>query len=140
MKMSSAQAEIKASPARVWSILTDAARYTSWDPGLISLEGQIVPGGKLTIYARVAPKRAFKVTVSEFTPEKKMVWSSGMPLGLFKGERSFILESRGNNLVEFKLQEVFTGPMLALIGGSIPDLSPTFAEFVNALKQRAEQA
>lgn len=140
MKMSSAETEIKASPARVWSILTDAAGYTSWDPGIISLDGQIAPGGKLTIYAKVAPKRAFKVTVSEFEPNKKMVWSSGMPLGLFKGARSFTLVPRGNNLVEFKLQEVFSGPLLSLIGSSIPDLNPTFAEFAQALKQRAEQA
>ena len=140
MKMFSATTEIKVSPEKVWSILTDAARYTEWDMGIISLAGKIAPGEKLTIYAKVAPNRAFKVTVSELTPNRKMVWGSGMPLGLFKGERSFILEPLTNNQVKFTLQEVFSGLMLPMIGKSIPDLNPIFAAFAKALKTRAEQA
>jgi hypothetical protein len=139
MKISSATTEIKVSPEKVWGILTDAAKYTEWDRGMIKLEGTIAPAEKLTIYAKIAPNRAFKVKVSEFVPNTKMVWSSGMPLGLFTGKRSFTLEPLGNGQVKFTLQEVFTGPLLALIGGSIPDLNPTFATFVNALKARAEQ-
>jgi hypothetical protein len=140
MKMFSATTEIKASPEKVWSILTDAAKYTDWDMGMLSLKGKIAPGEKLTIYAKIAPNRAFNVTVSEFTPNRKMVWGSGMPLGLFKGERSFILEPLNTNQVKFTLQEVFSGLMLPMIGKSIPDLNPTFAAFAKALKARAEQA
>ena len=36
------------------------------------------------------------------------------------------------------LQEVFSGPMLAFMGNSIPDMTETFEEFVNGLKTRAE--
>jgi hypothetical protein len=140
MKMSSATIEIKVSPEKVWGILTDAAKYTEWDRGMISLEGRIAPGEKLTIYAKIAPNRAFKVTVSEFVPNTKMVWSSGMPLGLFKGNRSFTLEPLGNNQVKFTIQEAFSGLLLPLIRGTIPDLNPTFATYVSALKARAEQA
>ncbi len=138
--MSTATIEIKESMEKVWGILSDAAKYTEWDPGIISLEGKIVPGGKLTIFAKIAPTRAFKVTVSEFVPNSRMVWSSGMPLGLFKGERSFTLEPLGNNQLKFTLREAFSGLLLPLIEGTIPDLNPTFAAFANALKVRAEQA
>lgn len=138
MKVSSATTEIKASPEKIWSILTDSTKYTEWDPGMVSLTGTIAPGEKLTIYAKISPNRAFKVTVSEFVPNRKMVWGSGMPLGLFKGERTFTLEPQGDGLTKFTLQEVFTGLMLPLIGGSIPDMNPTFAEFAAALKARAE--
>ena len=140
MKVSSATAEITASPEKVWHILTDAAKYSEWDEGLISLEGKIAPAEKLTIYAKIAPKRAFNVTVSEFVPNSKMVWSSGMPLGLFKGNRSFTLEPLGSGKVKFTLREVISGLLLPMIGGSIPDLNPTFATFVNAMKARAENA
>jgi hypothetical protein len=138
MKVSSAATEINASPEKIWGILTDGAKYTEWDPGIVSLAGKIAPGEKLTIYAKISPNRAFKVTVSEFTPNRKMVWSSGMPLGLFKGERTFSLEPQENGSTKFDLKEVFTGLLLPLIGGSIPDLSSTFAEFAAALKLRAE--
>jgi len=139
MKMSSATTEIKASPEKVWGILTDAAKYTEWDKGMISLDGKIAPGEKLTIYAKIAPNRAFKVTVSEFVPNSRLVWSSGMPLGLFTGKRSFSLVPLGNGQVKFTIQEAFSGLMLPLIGGSIPDLNSTFATYASALKARAEQ-
>jgi hypothetical protein len=140
MKMSSVTTEINASPEKIWGILTDASKYTDWDPGMISLTGKIAPSEKITIYAKISPKRAFKVTVSEFNVNRKMVWSSGMPLGLFKGVRTFTLEPLQNGQVRFSLQEVFSGPMLTMIGSSIPDMNPTFAEFAAALKKRAEGA
>ncbi|GAB5546799.1 MAG: hypothetical protein SangKO_065590 [Sandaracinaceae bacterium] len=40
--------------------------------------------------------------------------------------------------MKFTLTEVFSGPMLALIGGSIPDMSDAFEKFVAGLKARAE--
>ena len=60
-----------------------------------------------------------------------------MPLGLFKGGRTFTLTPRGEQ-TEFTLHEVFSGPMLALIGGTIPDMNEAFWGFVNGLKARAE--
>jgi hypothetical protein len=139
MKTASATIKIKGSPEKIWGILTDATKYREWDPGIISLEGKIAPAEKLTIYAKIAPKRAFKVRVSEFVPNSKMVWSSGMPFGLFEGQRSFRLEPLEDGQVTFILQEVFSGLLLPLLGGTIPDLNPTFASFAKALKTRAEQ-
>lgn len=138
MKAFSTTTEINATPERIWAILTDAAKYTEWDPGMLRLEGIIAPDQTLTIYTKVTPKRAFKPKVSEFEPNRKMVWSSGMPLGLFKGTRTFILEPLAQNRVMFSMREEFTGPMMALIGNSIPDLTATFEAFAAALKQRAE--
>lgn len=138
MKVFSTSTEINAPPDRVWQILTDAARYTEWDPGMLKLEGKIAPGEKLTIYTKIAPKRAFKPTVTEFEPNRRMVWSSGMPMGLFTGSRTFTLEPSGAGSTRFSMKEEFSGLMLPLIGASIPDLNPVFAEFAAALKKRAE--
>ena len=138
MKVTSATTEINASPETIWRILTDAPKYTDWDPSLISLTGTISSNEKLTIFSKLSPKRAFKVTVSEFVPNRKMVWVSGMPLGLFKGERTFTLEPPTNGKVKFTVQEVFTGLLLPLFERSIPDMNPVFTHFAKGLKTKAE--
>ena len=141
-KVESATTEIKAASETIWGILTDASKYTEWDPSLISMAGTITPQGKLTIFSKLSPKRAFKVTVSEFVPNKKMVWSSGMPLGLFKGERTFTLEPAGENgaagIVKFKVEEVFSGVLLPLFAKALPDMKEVFADFAKGLKTKAE--
>lgn len=139
MKVFQASADIHARPETIWKIITDAKSYPDWDPGMIRLDGKIAPGEKLTILAKVSPNRAFTPTVSEFEPNRKMVWASGMPLGLFKGARTFLLAPQGD-AVHFTLKEEFSGLLLPLIGATIPDLNPIFADFVAALKARAEAA
>ncbi len=138
MKEFSAATEISASAQTIWDILTDAAKYPEWDPGMLRLEGKIGSAEKITIYTKVMPNRAFKVTVSEFVPASKMVWTSGMPLGLFKGERTFTIEPLQGKRTNFSVREVFTGLMLPMIGRSLPDMNPVFAAFAAGLKARAE--
>lgn len=135
----SAKTTINASPETVWNILTDAPNYPQWDPTVIRIEGTIAYGNKITAYTKLSD-RAFPVNVSEFVPHKKMVWSSGMPLGLFKGVRTFTLTDKGNNTVEFTLREEFSGPMLFLIGRTIPDMNEPFQQFADGLKAHAEKA
>jgi hypothetical protein len=50
------------------------------------------------------------------------------------------LVPKGNGASEFTVREVFSGPLLALIGGSIPNMAPVFERFVAGLKRRAEAA
>jgi hypothetical protein len=138
MKEYSATTTIKASTDIIWTILTDASRYPEWDPGTERIEGTIAPGEKITIYTKLSPDRAFPVTVSDFASRQSMTWSSGMPLGLFKGERTFTLAQQAGGTVQFTVREVFSGLLLPLFGRSIPDLTSTFEEFVAGLKGRAE--
>jgi hypothetical protein len=138
MREHSAATTIKASPDAIWAILTNAAAYPEWDPGVDRVEGRIAAGEKITAFTKASPGRAFPVTITEFVTGRKMVWSSGMPLGLFKGVRTFTLTPQGNGATQFTLREVFTGPLLSVIGRSIPDLTPTFEQFAAGLKSRAE--
>ena len=140
MKEYRASTFIKATPEKIWSILTDAAKYPEWDPVAERIEGRIAPGETVTAYTKLSPGRAFPAKVTEFEPGRKMTWTGGMPLGLFKGVRTFTLIPQGNNTVEFILRETFSGPMLALIGGSLPDMTEPFKGFVAGLKKRAEGA
>jgi hypothetical protein len=130
-------AQIEATPEAVWAILTDGPAYADWDSGVVRVEGTIAPQEKIKVVSEADPKRAFPVEVTEFAPGERMVWSGGMPLGLFKGVRTFTLarESAGTR---FTMREEYTGPMLPLIWRSMPDLQPSFEQFASGLKARAE--
>ena len=138
MKAFSATRTIGATPATIWTILTDAPSYPDWDPGMVRIEGHIAPEEKLKVFTKLSPDRTFPVTVTEFVPDERMVWASGMPLGLFKGERTFRLTAREDGTTEFSLREEFSGLLLPIIGRSIPDLSDSFEQFADGLKARAE--
>ncbi len=138
MKAFEASATISAAPDAIWAILTDAPGYPTWDSGVDSVAGRIAPGEKITVHSKVAPGRAFPLQVIEFSPGKKMVWSGGMPLGLFKGVRTFTLTPQSGGAVRFTMREEYVGPLAPLITRSIPDLNPSFERFANGLKRRAE--
>ena len=139
MKVFSATKMIDATPETIWAILTNAAAYPEWDPNADRLEGQIAPGETVTAYTKLSPGRAFPAKVSKFVPGRKMTWSGGMPLGLFKGVRTFTLTPQGEGTTLFTLREEFSGPLLGLIGGSIPDMTQPFEQLALGLKRRAEQ-
>ena len=86
-----------------------------------------------------SPGRTFPVKVTEFDPNKGMTWSGGMPLGLFKGVRTFTLTPAGDGTTRFNLREEYTGLLLSMMWRSMPDLGPSFTQFANGLKQRAER-
>jgi hypothetical protein len=137
MKSYEAESIIEASPETIWAILTDASKYKDWDSGVERVEGNIAPGETISVYSKISPGRAFPVKVMEFAPGQKMVWSGGMPMGLFKGVRTFTLSREGKG-VRFKMREEFSGLMLPLIWGSMPDLGPSFQQFAAGLKTCAE--
>jgi hypothetical protein len=139
MKHYEAEADIDAAPEAVWGVLADVGAYPSWDSGVKSVEGTVAGGARLKVLSEANPGRAFPVTVTELDPTRKMVWSGGMPLGLFRGVRTFTLEPRADGRgTRFHMREEYTGPLLPLIWRSMPDLGPSFAQFAEGLKARAE--
>jgi hypothetical protein len=133
-----ASASIDASPEVIWSILTDLAAYPEWDPTCEKIEGELVVGKKIKAFSTLSPGRAFPVKITALVPNETMIWTGGMPLGLFKGERTFSLKARGDGGTEFLVREIFSGPMLVLIRRQLPDLSEPFKQFAAGLKRRAE--
>lgn len=129
--------EIAAPTTRVWAILTDAAQLVAGPLGVKRIDGHIAAGARLVIWSEAAPGRGFPTRVAEFSPPARMVWTGGMPLGLFRGVRAFNLTPNGAGAI-FHMREEFSGPMLGLIEGSMPDLNPSFAIFADGLKLLAE--
>lgn len=137
MKSFEVRRPIAASPRQVWKWLTSAEALVSGGLGVIRLDGTIEPGGRLKLWSEASPSRAFALRVTEFTPERAMVWTGGMPFGLFTGTRRFTLTPSGSQTV-FHMREEFTGLLAPLIGRSIPDLTPSFEKFANGLRAMAE--
>lgn len=139
MKTFQAATTITASPESIWSILTDAPNYPSWDPYAQRIEGRIAPGERIKAFTTLSPGRAFPVTITEFVPGRTMTWSGGMPLGLFKGVRTFTLTLKGDGVTDFSVREQFSGPLLPLFSRSLPDMTEPFQAFCAGLKARAER-
>ena len=135
-----ASSSIEADPDTIWAILTDAPAYPDWDNDVVKIEGTIAPGERIKLYSELDPKRGHPIRVVEFEPGRGMTWKGGMPLGLFKGIRTFELAPEGEGVTRFTMEERFSGPLLRLIGPRLPDFGPSFEKFASGLKQRAEHA
>ncbi|KNG94048.1 SRPBCC domain-containing protein [Pseudaestuariivita atlantica] len=131
--------DISAPPDRVWQVLTDAPTLAGGGFGILRIDGSIAQGQTFRLWSEVAPKRAFALTVVTMEAPRLMVWTSGMPFGLFRGTRRFNLSAHGSQ-TRFDMRETFTGPLAPLFGRAIPDLQPSFDTFAAALKRHAEGA
>jgi len=139
MKRYAAAITIQAAPDTVWEILTDAAGYPRWDKTMNRIEGRLALGEIVKFHTKLSD-RAFPVRVTECRKAEKLVLTGGMPLGLFRSERTHSLMAAGDGQTRFATEEVFSGPMLPIFGRTIPDLTENFQGFVVALKQAAEEA
>jgi hypothetical protein len=129
---------IKASPDKIWKLLTDAANYTKWNSTLNSLEGNIALGGTVKMKIPQDPGRVFKVKVKEFTPGKSMLWQDGFA-PVFMGKRHFTLRPNADGTTVFTMSEIFTGLMLPMIAGKLPDFAPIFEQYAADVKTAAEK-
>lgn len=138
MRYYEASSVIAATPQAVWKTLVDGANWPSWDSGVDAVEGAIAPGEKITIRSAVAPGRAFPVKVVAFDAPARLQFAGGMPLGLFRGVRTYTLTPDTNGGTRFHLREEYTGPLVGAMWRTMPDLAPSFNRFAQGLKQRVE--
>ena len=128
---------IHASPDRIWALLTDAAGFPRWNSTVTSIEGEIAEGQTLKLKVPATKERVFKPKVSKVERGKSMIWSDGTA-PMFKGVRTFVLTPNADGSTEFAMKEVFSGLMLPLIKGSLPDFAPVFEAYAEDLKRAAE--
>ncbi|MDX1377843.1 MAG: SRPBCC domain-containing protein [Anaerolineales bacterium] len=138
MKKYQASTTINASPEAIWNILTDAEGYPAWDLSMDHIEGMLAPGETVKFLTKLS-SQAFPVKVTVFEPKKRMVLTGGMPLGLFKTERTHTLTPEKDGQTTFHTEEIFSGLLLPVFGKNIPDLTDNFESFAAALKKQAEK-
>ena len=137
------EVEIRASPARVWDVLTDFAAYPDWNPFIPRIDGPITVGARLD--ARLQPPGGrgmrFRPTVLAAAPRRELRWLGhlGIP-GLFDGEHAFRIEPLGPDRVRFVQEERFAGLLTPLLLRFVERGTRRGFEAMNrALKTRAER-
>ncbi len=138
MKFFESTAVVNAKAETIWALITDAPNIPSWNPTVDKVEGTIAPGETIKLHVKINPGRAFPVKVTEFSPPRRLVFTGGMPLGLFKGVRTFTMTPE-DGATRFTMREEYTGPMLPMIWKTIPDMSAAFQEYAQAVKVEAER-
>jgi hypothetical protein len=137
MRAFSSSITIAAPAARIWKILTSTSDWPRWNTTVDRIEGNVTLGSVVKIYAKSNPKRPFEVEIVEVEAGERLVWRSGMPLGLFRGTRTFKLTPQYGR-IRFDMSEEFTGLLAPLLTRSLPNLQPTFDEFARCLQAAAE--
>ena len=130
---------VQSPPERLWSALLQVGSWSAWDMGVTKVEGAAVDGGKIKVYSEVSPGRAFPVRVAVDDRRRVMTWTGGMPLGLFKGVRTFRVIAAGEGS-ELDVHEQFSGPLVGPMAKRMPDLNPSFERFADGLKAHCEQS
>jgi hypothetical protein len=140
----SSEIEIAATPARVWSALTDFDRYGDWNSFITSISGTPMPGEQLRV--RMHPPggvaMTFRPKVLNAERERELRWLGTLgPRGLFDGEHSFRIVSLGESRVRFLQTERFTGLLVPVLMVLTRNSTLRGFEAMNlALKLRAEAA
>ncbi len=129
--------DIAAAPEKIWALL-QPVEQRRWNSTLTSIEGDVAPGGTVRMQVPEAPGRTFKVKVVSFTPNREMVWRDGNPV-MFLGVRTYSLAPGANGVTRFQMNEVFSGLMLPMIAGKLPDFGPIFERYASDLKAEAER-
>jgi hypothetical protein len=132
---------INASAEKVWSILTDFAKYPEWNPFVVSIKGKPELGATLTVVLRNGTGTSvFRPTVVSALPNEAFAWKGSLPLGIFRGHHQFRIHRILDKQVRFTHSEEFTGLLSGLIMKQIGKTTEEgFRAMNQALKERAER-
>jgi hypothetical protein len=141
MKEFSTTTSIRATPEAVWAILIDGPGYAQWNPEIVRVDGQIALGEKIKAHVLLhgGVVRPVSVRVTDLEPPRRMVWTGGMPLGLFTGRRTFSITPGNGGSSEFTMHLHFRGLLSSLIAKSLGDRQPDIDALAAGLKKWAER-
>jgi hypothetical protein len=132
---------IRAPAQRVWSVLTDFARYPEWNPFIRQISGDLREGSRLMVRIGVPGSRpmTFRPRVIAAEPPRELRWLGHLFVPrLFDGEHSFVIEALDGEHVRFVQSERFGGVLVPLLGSLLTSTRTGFEAMNAALKQRVE--
>ncbi len=129
---------IQASSERVWSVLTDFKGYPDWNPFLLSLEGEVQEGKRITIKIGNMTIRPRVLVVEK---NRKLVWLGHLCVrGLFDGRHEFRIEPQPDGSTRFIHRETFGGILVPLLKNMLEkETKPGFEAMNRVVKAKAEQ-
>jgi len=133
--------EIQASPASIWTVLVDFARYPEWNPFIPQISGELTVGSELDLV--IAPPDSsemhFRPTLLTVTPNEELRWRGKLFVkGLFDGEHFFRLVEISNGRTRFVHGENFSGLLVKLFRRTLTQTARGFVFMNQALKRRVE--
>ncbi len=124
--------DINADPSIIWTLLTTASDYPRWNSTIISIDGNIALGEKIKLKSTLDSTRTFKLKVTEFETNNKLIWGDG------QGSRIYTITNNGNGTVTFSMSEKIGGLMFPMYAKMIPSFDQSFEQFVSDLKKESE--
>lgn len=136
--------EIAASPAKVWSIITNIDEWQDWSPIISASQGEPIVGSKLNITmmgkeeGKDGPQ--YNPVIIGLKDQKYFHWRANMLAGfIFTNDKIFHLKETetGTHLIHI---ETFKGLMAPLMSGSVEKNVPAMLNSMNkAFKELAEK-
>ncbi|MFL7894241.1 MAG: SRPBCC family protein [Anaerolineales bacterium] len=141
MKENSNEIEIRATPEKIWAVLTDLEKYSEWNPLLYRAQGRIALGEKVNISAKTdSSDRDFQCSVVKVEPNREFRWKFHVinPI-LFRGEHVFMIEPIDDHRVRFIDREAFSGLLVPLQAKDLEtNAKAGMVAMGEALKKRVE--
>jgi hypothetical protein len=137
------QIVINATPEKVWTILMDFEKYSTWNPFIKSISGTPMVGKKITAYIHPpeASPMIFKPKVLVLNKNLEFRWIGKLLLkGLFDGEHNFKIIDNKNGTVTFIQSEKFSGILVGLFSKMLDNNTLNGFKLMNEkLKEQAEK-
>ncbi len=138
MNIFSITIDIAASPERVWSVMTDVARWPEWTPTVKSItrldKGPITMKSRVLIRQPKIPPALWKVV--EFNPGKNYAWVTVSPGVRITANHSITPIENGSRVT---LSIQYEGVFGKLLGKWLTNLNNRYLNLeANGLKQRSE--
>ena len=137
------QISIRATPDKVWGILTDFSNMASWNPFLRAISGSATPGSRLSI--TLSPPGQSTVTLSPTVlvaeRNRELRWlGTVLSRWIFAGEHYFLLDGTSDGATWFTHGERFSGLLAPLImrGQLLAATEQGFVAMNEALKRQSE--
>lgn len=135
--------DIAAPVERVWAILTGFDAYVDWNPYLVRIEGEPVPGTDIVVTSRPGgngSEMTQSVKVVAVEPLRSMRWEGGLPdRGQFIGDHRFELRALSAGATRLRHYEHFGGSLAEdILNRHGLVIETSFNLFNQALKARAE--
>lgn len=125
-KLYATRVEIDAPAERVWAILADLDRYSTWNPFTPKVETSFEVGTPIVLHVSFdgQPPRRQVETLRRWAPGEELRWGMTMgPAWFFRAERSQRVEPLGPDRCRYISEDAFAGlfsPVVeALYGGKV---------------------
>jgi hypothetical protein len=143
--MSTIQTEIsiRATPEKVWGILTDFSSMPSWNPFIRAISGSATTGNRLSVTLSPPGQSAVTVkpTVLVAEPNRELRWlGTILNRWIFAGEHYFLLQRTSDGATWLTHGERFSGLLAPLVmrGRLLSATKEGFAAMNEALKRQSE--